>query len=36
MRRRRTTTRGDEELLDVAPDRDESLEPSGEQRKREG
>ncbi len=30
------TTRGDEELLDVAPDRDESLEPSGEQRERGG
>ena len=26
------TTRGDEELLDAGPDRDESLEPSGEQR----
>lgn len=26
------TTRGDEELLDVPPDRDERLEPSGEQR----
>jgi hypothetical protein len=26
------TTRGDEELLDVGPDRDERLEPSGDQR----
>jgi hypothetical protein len=26
------TTRGDEELLEAGPDRDESLEPSGEQR----
>jgi nitrogen fixation-related uncharacterized protein len=30
------TTRGDEELLDVGPDRDESLEPSGEQRLERG